>query len=148
MHADYSPSDPSATSLPSLFIFSSFFFFLQLPSQEMGPPSVKNYITQIPSPASFGLGPAKWRKDASGNQKIGREMIGNFLPASFCLVLLLSPSPSITKLHGLVLSLLLQGPCMLPLSFSPGRIMPSLCYWSLCASKSHICFLTLPKSLN
>lgn len=42
------------------YSFSHLFFFpLQLPSQEMRPPSVKNYITQVPFPASFGLGPAK-----------------------------------------------------------------------------------------
>lgn len=48
------------SNLPPFILHSLiFFYFLQLSSQEMGPPSVKNYITQVPFPASFGLGPAK-----------------------------------------------------------------------------------------
>lgn len=62
------------SNLPPFTFHSLIYFFsLQFPSQEMGPPSVKNDITQVPFPASFGLGPAKWKKKASGNQKVGRE---------------------------------------------------------------------------
>lgn len=102
--------------------------------------SLEDYITHVPLPASFSMGSANGRK-CQGTRRLEEREDREFLPAPFCLLLWQQSSPSITKLHRVALPPLYRVTVCSHGPWSPGRLMPSLCGWSLSAPTSHFCFL-------